>query len=219
MYDPLRGPWLRCLALNPAAPSDVLLRLLDPAAGDAGPLMCAERGLPDPVIDAALRHPARRIRQALARNEHVDPARLAPLATDPSGIVRAWLAGAPRPRRRAVRPLPDDIIITLLTARDGGADGLLTADEIIQELDFSWQVPQAFHRAAAGHKNAELRVHAARQWHLLTRAQRELCSTTPAPRYAKRPGRPTGRSTRTWWKPPFRRTAASASCTYSPRAP
>ncbi|MFD7258416.1 hypothetical protein [Streptomyces sp. NPDC059874] len=79
MYDDsLREPWLRGIAFNPAAPSDVLIRLLDRAAGEAGLLMCEGRDLPDAVIDAALHHPDYVIRRALARNQYVDPARLAP---------------------------------------------------------------------------------------------------------------------------------------------
>lgn len=31
--DPLHEPWLRGIAFNPAAPSEVLIRLLDRAAG------------------------------------------------------------------------------------------------------------------------------------------------------------------------------------------
>ncbi|MFB7147921.1 hypothetical protein [Streptomyces virginiae] len=137
MSDTLHEPWLRGIAFNPAAPSDVLIRLLDRAAGEAGLLMCEGRHLPDAVIDAALHHPAGGIRRALAGNRHIDPTRLAPLAADPSGIVRGRLAGGARPRPRWVRPLPDDILVTLLTAQDGGEDGMLTEHEIVQELSFS----------------------------------------------------------------------------------
>src|SRR3954453_15040248 len=90
--DSLCEPWLRGIAFNPAASADVLIRLLDEAAGEAGSLMCEGRDLPGAGIDAALRHPVERIRCALARNLYVDPARLAPLASDPSGLVRARLA-------------------------------------------------------------------------------------------------------------------------------
>ncbi|MCZ0983514.1 hypothetical protein O1L60_42675 [Streptomyces diastatochromogenes] len=83
MSGSLRELWLRGLAFNPAAPSDVLIRLVDPAAGGAALLMCEGRELPGPVVDAALRHPDRAVRRALARNRYVDPARLAPPATDP----------------------------------------------------------------------------------------------------------------------------------------
>ncbi|MFJ3516698.1 hypothetical protein [Streptomyces sp. NPDC090131] len=88
MSESLYEPWLRGVAFNPAAPSDVLIRLMQPAAGEAALLMCTGRDLPDAAFDAALRHPDRRIRQALALNRHVDASRPAPLATDPSGP--AW---------------------------------------------------------------------------------------------------------------------------------
>lgn len=88
MFDSLRELWLRGVAFNPAAPSDVLVRLLDRAAGETGPLMCGGRDLPDAVIDAALRHPAEVIRRAFARNQYVGPARLAPWRR----IRRGWSA-------------------------------------------------------------------------------------------------------------------------------
>ncbi|WP_329624797.1 hypothetical protein OG357_34225 [Streptomyces sp. NBC_01255] len=172
MSDSLHALWLRGIAFNPAAPSDVLIRLMDRVTGETGPLMCEGRDLPDAVIDAALRHPARVIRRALARNRYVDPVRLAPLASDPSGIVRWWLAGGPRPRPRWVRPLPDDILVTLLTAQDGGEDGMLTANEIIEGLDWSRQIPLSFHRSMAGHEHPELRIRATWRWQSLTPAQR-----------------------------------------------
>ncbi|MFF6778723.1 hypothetical protein ACFY8W_34960 [Streptomyces sp. NPDC012637] len=181
MSDSLHDPWLRGIAFNPAAPSDVLVRLVDEAAGEAGLLMCAGRDLPDAVIDAALHHPARGIRRALARNGYVDPARLAPLAADPSGIVRGALAGGPRPHPRSVRPLPDDILVTLMTARDGGEDGMLTEHEIVQELGCSRQIPLSFHRSLAGHERPGLRVIATYRWQSLTPAQREALLDDPDP--------------------------------------
>ncbi|MFF3431806.1 hypothetical protein [Streptomyces sp. NPDC002602] len=185
MSDSLHEPWLRGIAFNPAAPSDVLMRLVDQVAGEVGLLMCEGRDLPDDVIDAALRHPDRGIRRALAVNRHLDPAKLAPLATDPSGIVRGWLAGGPRPRPRWVRPLPDDILVTLLTAQDGGEDGMLTANEIIGELDSSPQIPLSFHRSMAGREHAELRIRAAWLWQLLTPAQRAGLLEDPDPAVRK----------------------------------
>ncbi|MCW7991582.1 hypothetical protein XF35_41905, partial [Streptomyces platensis subsp. clarensis] len=183
MSDSLPELWLRGLAFNPAAPSGVLIRLLEQAAGEAGPLMCEGRDLPDDVVDAVLRHPDRRIRRALACNRHVDPALLAPLATDPSGIVRGWLAGGPRPRflLRWVRPLPEDILVTLLTARDGGEDGLVTEDEIVAELSSSRQIPRSFARSMAGHEHPGIRVRAAWGWQSLTPAQREALLDDPDP--------------------------------------
>ncbi|MFD3699704.1 hypothetical protein ACFWUZ_26875 [Streptomyces sp. NPDC058646] len=186
MSDSLHEPWLRGIALNPAAPSHVLIRLVDEAAGQAGLLMCEGRDLPDAVIDAALGHPSRRIRRALAGNRHVDPARLAPLATDPSGLVRGGLACGPRPRPRRGRPLPDGILVTLLTAQDGGEDGMLTEGEIVQELSFSRQIPLSFYRSMAGHEHPRLRMHAAAwRWQSLTSAQREALLDDPDPAVRK----------------------------------
>jgi hypothetical protein len=181
----LHEAWLRGIAFNPAAPSDVLIRLMDRAAGEAGLLMCEGRDLPDDVVDAALRHPARGIRCALAGNRHVDPSRLAALATDPSGIVRARLAASPYPRPRWVRPLPDDILVTLLTAQDGGEDGVLTEHEIVEELRSSRQIPLSFYRSMAGHGHPGLRVRAAWRWQSLTAAQREALLNDPDPTVRK----------------------------------
>ncbi|WP_405893975.1 hypothetical protein OG612_33780 [Streptomyces sp. NBC_01527] len=181
MLDSLREPWLRGITFNPAAPSDVLIRLLDRAAGEAALLMCEGRDLPDAVIDAALRHPDYVIRRALARNRYVDPARLAPLATDPSGVVRGWLAAGPRHYPRWVRPLPDDILVTLLTARDGGEDGKVTEHEIIGELESSRQIPLSFYRSMAGREAPELRIRATWRWQSLTPAQRAGLLDDPDP--------------------------------------
>ncbi|MFF7176521.1 hypothetical protein [Streptomyces pseudovenezuelae] len=181
MSDSLHERWLRGIAFNPAAPSDVLVRLLGPAAGDAGLLMCEGRDLPDAVIDAALHHPSEVIRRALARNRYVDPARLTPLASDPSGIVRARLASGPRHYPQRVRPLPDDILVTLLMAQDGGEDGKLTAKEIIGELDSSRQIPLSFFRSIAGHEHPELRMVATWRWQSLTPAQRAALLDDPDP--------------------------------------
>lgn len=183
MSDSLHEPWLRGIAFNSAAPSDVLVRLLDRAAGEAGLLMCEGRDLPDAVIDAVLRHPDYVIRRALARNRYVDPARLAPLATDPSGIVRGWLASGPRPRYypRWVRPLPDDILVTLLMAQDAGEDGKVTEKEIVGELDSSRQIPLSFFRSIAGHEHPELRIRATWRWESLTPAQRAGLLDDPDP--------------------------------------
>ncbi|MFF3014731.1 hypothetical protein [Streptomyces sp. NPDC057939] len=181
MSDSLRELWLRGLAFNEAAPADVLIRLLDEAAGEAGSLMCRGRDLPDAVTDAALRHPTERIRRALAHNLHVDPARLAPLASDPSGIVRAYFAGGVRGRLvpRWVRPLPDDVLATFLTAQEAGEDGKVSESDIVGELWYSRRVPRSFPRDMAGHDDPVLRLHATYQWTSLTAAQRDALLDDP----------------------------------------
>ncbi|MFD4245693.1 hypothetical protein ACFWP3_29480 [Streptomyces sp. NPDC058525] len=179
--DSLPEQWLRGLAFNTAAPADVLIRLLDEAAGEAGLLMCEGRDLPDAVIDAALRHPVEPIRRALARNPYVDPVRLAPLASDPSGLVRAHLARGPRPGPRRLRTLPADILVTFLTARDGGEDGRVSEHDIVGELWSSRQIPLSFPQDMAGHDHPALRLYAAFQWQSLTAAQQRALLDDPDP--------------------------------------
>ncbi|MFE0674117.1 hypothetical protein [Streptomyces sp. NPDC058867] len=181
MSDSLRELWLRGVAFNAAAPAEVLIRLLDDRAGEAALAMCEGRDLPVAVLEAALRHPSVRIRRALACNLRVDPARLAPLASDPSGLVRAQLAGGTRHQPRWVRPLPTDILVTFLTAQDGGEDGRVTAQEIAGELWSSRQVPASFPRDVAGHDHPALRLYAAHQWLSLTPAQRTMLLDDPDP--------------------------------------
>ncbi|MDX2389357.1 MULTISPECIES: hypothetical protein [unclassified Streptomyces] len=43
MSDLFRELWPRGVAFNPAAPSDVLMRLVDRTAGEVGALMCEGR--------------------------------------------------------------------------------------------------------------------------------------------------------------------------------
>ncbi|MFH8258591.1 hypothetical protein [Streptomyces roseolus] len=99
----LPDAWLRGAAANPA-PSDVLTRLLDPAGRPAWQTLCAERDLPGDVVDAVVAHPDAAVRRAFARNPHVAPAQRGRLVRDPSGLVRAALAGVPR--RRLPPPKP-----------------------------------------------------------------------------------------------------------------
>ncbi|MEU4712900.1 hypothetical protein AB0F73_04445 [Micromonospora purpureochromogenes] len=71
---PAGDPVARGLAGNPAAPFDVLLRLLDDHA-EAVPAAFRRRAdLPPAVVAAAMRHPLARVRGALAANRHIDPA-------------------------------------------------------------------------------------------------------------------------------------------------
>lgn len=104
------------------------------------------------------------------------------MAADPSGLVRARLAHPHlRPWPRWVRPLPDDILVTLLTARDGGEDGKVTAKEIVWELDSSRQIPLSFFRSMAGSEDPELRIRATWRWESLTPAQRAGLLDDPDP--------------------------------------
>ncbi|MFD4371987.1 hypothetical protein [Streptomyces sp. NPDC058486] len=149
--------WLRGVAANPAAPSDVLIRLLDQAGRPAWQTLCEERDLPPDVVDAVVAHPDRAVRRLFAHNPHVAPAQRGRLVRDPSGLVRAGLAGGPRPKPRRARPLPDAVLEALLTAEEAGEDNMVTAAEVVGELVSSRQIPLSFWRGLHDHPRPELR--------------------------------------------------------------
>ncbi|MFJ8017503.1 hypothetical protein [Streptomyces sp. NPDC096339] len=180
--EPLREHWLRGIAANPAAPADVLVRLLDPAAREVWTSLCEERDLPPAVVEAVLAHPERPVRRAFARNPHADPAQRGRLARDPDSLVRTTLAGGPRVRTGRIRPLPDDVLEVLLTAQDDpDGDGVVTADEIRQDLEFSRQIPLSFRRRLPEHPDPALRVHGTGPWDWLTPGQQEALLADPDP--------------------------------------
>ncbi|MFH9353142.1 hypothetical protein [Kitasatospora sp. NPDC017646] len=180
--SPLPALWQRGVAANPAAPSEVLMRLLSPPARAAWPVLCRERPLPTDVVDAVLAHPERAVRRAFARNRYAAPAQRGRLVGDPDSLVRAALAAGPRPHLGVAEPLPDDVLETLLTARnDDWSEQRLTADEIKQELASSGQIPQSFRRGMVDHPNPELRTQATSLWLWLNPAQREALLADPDP--------------------------------------
>ncbi|MFG2011648.1 hypothetical protein ACGFNF_21535 [Micromonospora sp. NPDC048868] len=85
----------RGLAGNPAAPADVLLRLLDDHA-EAVPAAFRRRAdLPPAVVAGAMRHPSARVRGALAANPHIDPALRLGLLDDPERRVVEFVRADP----------------------------------------------------------------------------------------------------------------------------
>ncbi|MET9377506.1 hypothetical protein ABZX98_25800 [Streptomyces sp. NPDC002992] len=179
--SPLAEPWMRGVAANAAAPSDVLIRLLDPAGRAAWQTLCEGRGLPGDVVDAVIRHPDLVVRRAFARNPHVDPPQRGRMVRGPSAWVRGNLAGGPHPRPRRAKPLPDDILEALLTARDSSHDGFLTDAEIVQELEFSRQISRSFRHRMPEHENPVLRAIGTGMWHALRPAQRAALLDDPDP--------------------------------------
>ncbi|MFJ9936903.1 hypothetical protein ACIRSJ_27735 [Streptomyces virginiae] len=173
--------WLRGVAVNTGAPADVLLRLLDPAAGEARRILCEERRLPDEVVDAVVGHPDAKVRRAFAGNPHVPPAHRGRLVDDPHDLVRATVAGGPHPRPRRPLPLPDDVVITLLTAEERGTPQRLTVGEIVSELMSSWQVSASFRYRMRGHEHPAVRSLAAGMWSLLTAEERNGLLADPHP--------------------------------------
>ena len=105
-------PWLRGVAANLAAPSEVLLRLLTTRARAVWTILCEERDLPADVVEAVIAHPERAVRRGFARNGHAAVEQRGRLVCDPDArcapalppvLARAW-AGSGRCRTMSWKP-------------------------------------------------------------------------------------------------------------------
>ncbi|WP_327357387.1 translation initiation factor 2 [Streptomyces sp. NBC_01304] len=160
------------LAINSAAPADLLLRLLEPEYESTWPALAGRReAFPEAVIAAIVGHPRSGVRAALARNPFVDPEVRGRLVDDPDWLVRARLAGRPD-RTRPVRPLPDRVIDRMLTTYD---------NECVSELLASRQIPFAFQLSYADHALASVRGMAVNVWTFLSEDQRAALRSDPDP--------------------------------------
>jgi hypothetical protein len=166
--------WMRGVAANPAAPSEVLLRLLDPTGAPAWKVLCEQRALPVELVAPVLAHPDHRVRGAFARSRFADPADRGKLASDPDFRVRMRLAMGPRPRPVHPIALPDAALETLLLQDGVHGNSLLNAGEFCSELFFSQQVPHRFLRGLLRHENPALRVHSAQLWRSLSPDERQI---------------------------------------------
>ncbi|WP_426362981.1 hypothetical protein [Streptomyces sp. E-08] len=108
------------LASNPAAPADVLLRLLATDGGDDGiaQRLAWRTSLPDSVAEAMLRHPDRKVRLLLAQSAAAAPELRARLLDGPASDAIAVAIG-PTPYRTQVPPLPDAAYERLLNHERG----------------------------------------------------------------------------------------------------
>ncbi|MEY9931294.1 hypothetical protein ABH926_005943 [Catenulispora sp. GP43] len=178
----LAESWILGVAANPAAPPDVLLRLLDEAGEPAWTLLCEDRPLPAELVEAVLASPHQKVRRAFARNPYADPADRGRLVTDPDPMVRIRLAGGPRRSHLLpIKPLPDAVLETLLLQDGMHGNDLFTAYECQQELFFSQQVPRDFLRGLIHHQNPALRVHSTRILFVLTDDERQVLLADPDP--------------------------------------
>ncbi|MFF3679693.1 hypothetical protein ACFYYS_37720 [Streptomyces sp. NPDC002120] len=98
---------LHGLAVNEAAPADVLLRLLGHEDERVRRAVARRAVLPQEVIEAVLVHPDRDVRATFAENGSADPDQRARLVDDPAPGVQLVLAHGPMTYRQRVAPLPD----------------------------------------------------------------------------------------------------------------
>lgn len=154
---PSPSPLLRGLASNPATPVAVLLRLLDSWPEQVFEGLCRRRELPPPVRDAMLHHPSPRIRSALAAHPQVDALARTELLADPQWRVRMRAFGRP-----GQEPLPDDVLVGLLTELDGPPPDMpFTREELIGELFEATGRDRRLLRLAAAHPRPGVRRFAA----------------------------------------------------------
>jgi hypothetical protein len=164
---------VRGLARNPAAPVDVLLRLLeaDPRAAAAG--LTKRRDLPLPVQEAMLRHPLRLVRRTLAEHPAIDGEVRGRLLAGEDWMVATGALGRP-----GQPPLTDDVLSRLLSRIEDDPGELHTREELLSELaDAMWW----YQRVAAGHSDPRIRHRAASVAPWLDEAARAALLADPVP--------------------------------------
>ncbi|MEV6395217.1 translation initiation factor 2 [Streptomyces sp. NPDC051907] len=173
-----RSSALKGLAVNPASPLDVLLRLLEPEYSDAWSALAMDRReYPEPLLDAIVRHEHPRLPGGLARNPHVDGELRGRVVDNPHWLVRAKLASGPHRSWEAVaRPLPDWVVERMITTYDG---------QELSELVASRQIPWRLYYAYATHPIASVRRWATNVWEDLPEERRAALLADPHPEVRK----------------------------------
>ncbi|MFC9396077.1 hypothetical protein ACFTWS_23370 [Streptomyces sp. NPDC057027] len=152
-------PAVNGLASNPAAPADVLLRLLALDGDWIARLLSRRAALPDSVAEAMLHHPRRRVRTALADSATAAPELRARLLDGPASDAMAVAVG-PIAYRAPVPPLPDRAYERLLNHERG-----MVRYETVQSAG----TPAHVLVPLAGHEDPLFRVAACRRvWSELT---------------------------------------------------
>ncbi|MFC0029964.1 hypothetical protein ACFFMM_10560 [Micromonospora chaiyaphumensis] len=171
------SPLLRGLARNPAAPSDVLLRLLKTWPEQVREGLRRRRDLPPLVQDATLHHPSPRIRGALATHPQVAPPARAKLLTDSAWRVRMRAFGRP-----GQESLPDDVLVKLLAELDDPpSDMPFSREELIGELVEAMRYDRRLFQLAAAHPRPGVRRFAAGSWYWLDKRSRQALLEDEAP--------------------------------------
>lgn len=157
------------LARNPAAPTDLLLRLVKMWPEQVCEGLERRRELPPPVRDAMLHHPLPRIRSALATHSQVDAPSRAQLLADPEWRVRMRAFGRP-----AQESLPDDVLVRLLAELDRPPSELpFSREELIGELFNAMRYDRRLLRLAAAHPRPGVRRYAAGSLYRLDERSRQ----------------------------------------------
>ncbi|MGK5731409.1 hypothetical protein [Streptomyces sp. URMC 124] len=164
------------LAGNPAAPADVLLRLLRAEDAVVGERVARRAGLPGEVIEAIVHHPDIKVRSAFAGSPLAPAAQRARLIDD-KPRVRLALAAGPLVFRTRPEPLPDETYERLF------GDPRPT---IRQEALMSPSLPTRLLAGLADSPDPQLRHAACRVWRDLTPGAREalLADEEPSVRRA-----------------------------------